>query len=110
MRLRLLEIELFTEDAEASKYFYGTQLGLDTHLDEGQLKVFASGVPDLDLIKSPHFPGAVSISFFSEDIQACIEDLTSKGVEIIEKWGDPVSAIVLRDPDGCRVEIKRQHG
>jgi hypothetical protein len=32
--------------------------------------VFGPGAPDLDLMKSPHFPGPVSISFFSEDIQA----------------------------------------
>ena len=110
MRLRLLEIELFTEDAEASKYFYGKQLGLDTYVDEVGLKVFGSGVTDLDLMKSAHFPEAVSISFLSEDIQACIDDLTAKGVAIIEQYGDPVSAIVLRDPDRCRVEIKKQHG
>jgi len=72
--------------------------------------VFGSGVPDPDLMKLPHFPGAVSISLFSEDSQACIDDLTAKGAEIIEQYGDPVSAIVLRDSDGCRVEIKKQHG
>ena len=110
MRLRLMEIELFTEDAEASKRFYGEQLGLETYFDEHGLKVFGSGVHDLDLIKSPHFPGKISMSFFSEDIQACIDELTAKGVEIVEHYGDPVGAIVLRDPDGCRVEIKKEHG
>jgi catechol 2,3-dioxygenase-like lactoylglutathione lyase family enzyme len=108
--LRLLELEFHTENAEESKRFYAEQLGLDMHVDEHGLKVFGSGIPDLDLIKSPHFPGRVSISFFAEDIRACIEELTEKGVEIIEQHGDPVSAIVLRDPDGCRVEIKKEHG
>ncbi len=110
MRLRLLEIELNTDDPEASKHFYSEQLGLETYVDEHGLKVFSSGIPDLDLIKSPHFPGKVSISFYAEDIQACVDELNSKGVEIVEQGGDPVSAIVLRDPDGCRVEIKQQHG
>ena len=110
MRLRLLEMELFTEDAEASQRFYREQLGLELYVDEHGLKVFGSGVPDLDLIKSPHFPGEVSISFFADDIQACVDELNAKGLEIVEKYGDPVSAIVLRDPDGVRVEIKREHG
>jgi len=52
----------------------------------------------------------LSISFYAEDIQACVEELQSKGVEIVERYGDPVSAIVLRDPDGCRIEIKKEHG
>lgn len=110
MNLRLLEIELFTEDAEASKRFYSEQLGLDTYVDEHGLKVFSSGISDLDLIKSPHFPGSLSISFFAEEIQACVDELEERGVEIVEQYGDPVSAIVLRDPDGCRVEIKKEHG
>jgi catechol 2,3-dioxygenase-like lactoylglutathione lyase family enzyme len=110
MQLRLLEIELHTDHPEASKQFYGEQLGLPSYVDEHGLKVFGSGIPDLDLIKSPHFPGMISISFYAEDIQACVDELRSRGVEILEQFGDPVSAIVLRDPDGCRVEIKRQHG
>ena len=110
MQLRLLEIELNTDNPEASKRFYGEQLGLETHVDGDGLKVFGSGIPDLDLIKSRHFPGKISISFYAQDIQACIDELNSKGVEIVERFGDPVSAIVLQDPDGCRVEIKKQHG
>jgi catechol 2,3-dioxygenase-like lactoylglutathione lyase family enzyme len=110
MQLRLLEIELNTDNAEASKRFYGDQLGLQTYVDEEGFKLFSSGIPDLDFIKSPHFPGKISISFYTEDLQACIDELSSKGVEIVEQFGDPVSAIVLRDPDGCRVEIKKQHG
>ena len=110
MQLRLFEVELNTGNAEASQQFYGEQLGLQTYVDEDGFKVFSSGVPDLDFIKSPHFPGRISISFFAEDIQACIDELNGKGVEIVEQFGDPVSAIVLQDPDGCRVEIKKQHG
>lgn len=110
MRLRLMEIELFTGDSEASKRFYGEALGLETYVDEQGLKVFGSGVRDLGLIKSPHFPGQISMSFFSDDIQACMEELTEKGVEIVGRYGDPVAAIVLRDPDGCRIEIKKESG
>jgi catechol 2,3-dioxygenase-like lactoylglutathione lyase family enzyme len=110
MQLRLLELEFHTNNAEESKRFYGDKLGLETCVDEDGLKVFGSGIPDLDLIKSPHFPGQVSISFYSDDIQACLDELNRRGVEIVEQYGDPVSAIVLRDPDGCRVEIKKEHG
>jgi catechol 2,3-dioxygenase-like lactoylglutathione lyase family enzyme len=110
MQLRLLEIELNTDNAEASKHFYCDQLGLETYVDEQGLKVFGSGISDLDIIKSPHFAGRISISFYADDIQACIDELNRKGVEILERYGDPVAAIVLRDPDGCRVEIKKEHG
>jgi catechol 2,3-dioxygenase-like lactoylglutathione lyase family enzyme len=110
MKLRLLEIELHSKDPEASKRFYREQLGLDMHVDEFGLKVFGSGIPDLDLIKSPHFPGTISISFYAEDVQACADELREKGVEVLEEHGEPVGAIVLRDPDGCRIEIKKEHG
>jgi catechol 2,3-dioxygenase-like lactoylglutathione lyase family enzyme len=110
MRLRLLEVELNTADPEASKRFYGEQLGLETYVDEDGLKVFGSGIPDLDFITSTHFPGKISISFYAENIQECIDELSRKGVEIVEQFGDPVCAIVLQDPDGRRVEIKQQHG
>jgi hypothetical protein len=110
MQLRLLEIELNTDNPEASQRFHGEQLGLETLVDEHGLKVFGSGIPDLDLIKSGHFPGKLSISFYAQDIQACIDELNNRGVEIAEQFGDPVSAIALQDPDGCRVEIKKQHG
>lgn len=110
MRLRLLEIELNTDNPQASKHFYGKQLGLETYVDEDGLKVFSSGIADLDVIKSAHFPGRVSISFYVQDLHACVAELRSKGVEIVEQFGDPVTAIVLQDPDGCRVEIKREHG
>lgn len=110
MQLRLLEIELNSDDPEASKRFYGEQLGLEVYVDEHGLKVFGSGIPDLGLIKSPHFPGRISISFYAEDIQACLDELRERGVEIVEQYGDPASAIVLQDPDGYRVEIKKQHG
>lgn len=110
MKLRLLEIEFHSDNPNASKRFYSEQLGLETYVDEQGLKVFSSGIPDLDLIKSPHFPGKISISFYAEDIQACVDELNDKGVETVEQYGDPVAAIVLQDPDGCRVEIKREHG
>jgi catechol 2,3-dioxygenase-like lactoylglutathione lyase family enzyme len=110
MKLRLLEIELNTNDPEASKHFYSDQLGLDTFVDIEGLKVFSTGINDLDLNKSKHFPGKVSISFYAEDIQECIDELGAKGVKILERYGNPVSAIVLQDPDGCRIEIKKQHG
>jgi catechol 2,3-dioxygenase-like lactoylglutathione lyase family enzyme len=110
MQLRILEIELHSDNPEASTSFYRDQLGLDMYVDEQGLKVFGSGIPDLDLIKSPHFPGRISISFFAEDIQACVEELNSKGVRIVEQYGDPVAAIVMEDPDGVRIEIKKEHG
>jgi catechol 2,3-dioxygenase-like lactoylglutathione lyase family enzyme len=110
MQLRLLELELNTDNPEAAKRFYGDVLGLQTYVDEDGLKVFGSGLPDLDFIKSTHFAGKISISFYVENIQACIDELNSKGVEIVQQFGNPVSAIVLQDPDGCRVEIKKQHG
>lgn len=110
MKLRLLEIELNTNKPDEQKRFYNEVLGLDNYVDEDGLKVFSSGVPDLDFIKSKHFPGQVSLSFYSDDIKECVKELKSKGIKIIKKYGFPVSAIVIEDPDGCRIEIKKQHG
>ena len=110
MQLRLLEIELHSDDPEASRRFYSDQLGLQTMVDLPGLKVFDPGVAELDFNKSRHFPRRVSSSFFASDIEACISELKEKGVEIMEHYGDPVSAIVLKDPDGCSVEIKKERG
>jgi len=44
------------------------------------------------------------------NIQECIDELNSKGISNYERYGDPVSAIVLQDPEGCRIEIKKQRG
>ena len=110
MKLRLLEIELYAKDPEKTKAFYQGQLGLNVCVDEEGLKVFDAGVAGVDFDKSTHFPDKVSISFFAEDIQECVETLTARGATILEKYGSPVSAIVLEDPDGCRVEIKKEAG
>lgn len=110
MKLRLLEIELNTHDPEASRRFYNQLLGLKTYVDEKGLKVFSSGIEDLEIIQSNHFPGKVSISFYAENIQQCLNELREKGATVLEKYGNPVSAIVLQDPDGNRIEIKKEHG
>lgn len=110
MKLKLIEIELHTSDPEASKHFYSEQLGLNTLVDIEGLKVFSTGVRGLDLNQSTHFPGKISLSFLTKNILECINELSSKGVRIHERYGDPVSAIVLQDPDGCRIEIKKQRG
>lgn len=110
MKLRLLEIELNTSDPEKAKEFYHGKLGLEVCVDQEGLKVFQPGIPGLDFDKSVHFPGKISISFFSDDIEECIRTLEERGATILEKYGDPVSAICLEDPDGCRVEIKKQVG
>lgn len=110
MKLRLLEIELYSKDPERAKEFYRDQLGLDLGIDKDGLKVFNPGIPGVDFDKSTHFPGRVSISFFTENVPECMETLTARGATILERYGNPVSAIVLKDPDGCRIEIKSEVG
>ncbi len=110
MKLRLLEVELNSDDPEKAKDFYHGQLGLGVAHDQKGLKVFDSGVPGVDFDVSVHFPGQVSISFFAEDIQECIETLTERGATILEEYGDPVSGVRLEDPDGRRIEIKKHPG
>ena len=47
MKLRLLEIELNTNDPEANKHFYSEELGLETFVDIEGLKVFGTGIEGL---------------------------------------------------------------
>ncbi len=44
MKIRLQEIELGTNDPDKSKLFYNSILGLETAVDQAELKVFNSGV------------------------------------------------------------------
>ena len=108
MKLRLHEIELYSEDPGTSKEFYNGVLGLPINVDQEGLKCLDSGWSGLDVDTSVHFPGKVSISFLVEDIEQYVKELRDKGFPA----DDPVEshlgmrAVVLEDPDGHRVEIQ----
>jgi catechol 2,3-dioxygenase-like lactoylglutathione lyase family enzyme len=107
MKIKLHEIELSSEDPEASKNFYSGVLGLRVLQDHKGLKVFDSGWPSLDVDASVHFPGKVSISFLVEDIDQFVGDLRAKGIQVEDPTDGHlgVRAVALEDPDGHRIEI-----
>jgi len=107
MKLKLHEVELNSEDPEASKKFYHETLGLPIGQDQKGLKVFNAGWPNLDIDASVHFPGQVSLSFLVEDIDKFVEGIRAKGIQVEDPTDGHlgVRAVVLEDPDGHRIEI-----
>lgn len=107
MKIKLHEIELSSQDPEASKRFYHELLGLPIYVDQEGLKVFDSGWAGLDLDTSVHFPGQVSLSFLVEDSEAFARGLRAKGIPVDDPQDTHLGmrAFELADPDGHRVEI-----
>ena len=106
--MRLHEVELYVQDVEATKRFYHEILGLPLHVDEAGLKVFDSGRPGVELDASGHFPGTVSLSFLVDDLDAVIQRLRVRGLQVGEPEESHLGmlAVSISDPDGYRVEIQ----
>ena len=110
MKIRLQEIELGTQDPNISKNFYNSILGLETVVDEQNLKVFRSGVAGMDFNTSTHLPGKIILtSFLTDDIQAIIERLNASRVPFDgpKKSHLGMIAIEFKDPDGYLIRVNQ---
>ncbi len=72
MKIRLQEIELGSKAPDKSLAFYSTVLGLETSLEQKDLKVFKSGVTGIDFnVSTHHLSEKTVISFLTDDLQGC---------------------------------------
>jgi catechol 2,3-dioxygenase-like lactoylglutathione lyase family enzyme len=110
MKIRLQEIELGIQDAAISKEFYKTILGLDTTIDQEDLKVFKSGVEGIDFNTSTHLPSKVFVtSFLTDNLQTVIERLYASGISFDgpKKSHLGMTTIEFRDPDGYLIRVNQ---
>jgi catechol 2,3-dioxygenase-like lactoylglutathione lyase family enzyme len=77
-------------DVEAAREFYGDVLGIETSVEHGLLTLHLDGGarPTLAYSKPDHVPAAYTIlNFPVEDIDAAVDALTERGVEILRYDG-----------------------
>ena len=110
MKIRLQEIELGTSDPNKSKLFYNTILGLDTSVDQDELKVFDSGVVGVDFNTSTHFPSKTTMtSFLTDNLQNIIDRLYTNGIAFSGPKNSHLgmTTIEFTDPDGYLIRVNQ---
>lgn len=108
MKIRLHEIELYSEDAKASRQFYKDILGLEVQHQIDGLNVFDSGWPGIDFDTSVHNKSKARIGFVVDSLEEFLNSIKGKNL----KWAGPTQShlgmniIQLEDPDGNIVEVQ----
>ncbi|WCB96208.1 hypothetical protein DSM104299_04964 [Baekduia alba] len=77
-------------DIDAAQRFYGDTLGIETSVEHGLLTLHLAGGarPTLAYPKPDHTPAAYTIlNFPVDDIEAAVDELVSRGVEILRYDG-----------------------
>jgi catechol 2,3-dioxygenase-like lactoylglutathione lyase family enzyme len=91
-------------DIERARAFYGDTLGLKTSIEgPGLLNLHLAGDRDTLVYPKPdHEPANYTIlNFQVDDIDAAVDELTSRGVEILRYEGfDQDDKGIARDPEG----------
>jgi len=69
-------------------------------------------VPRGERPANPWDPGAATLVFTVRDLDATVSKLKARGAPVVTLGGDPIDsprgrAIVVRDPDGCLVEVRQ---
>ena len=80
------------DDVEAARRFYGETLGIDTSVEHGMLtlKLDGGARPTLVYPKPGHTPAEYTIlNFPVDDIEAAVDDLVERGVQIARYDGMP---------------------
>jgi catechol 2,3-dioxygenase-like lactoylglutathione lyase family enzyme len=78
-------------DVEAARRFYGETLGLETTVEHGLMTLHLAGDrPTIVYPKPDHAPAGFTIlNFPVDDIEAAVDALTVRGVEILRYDGMP---------------------
>jgi len=113
--LRLTSVSVVARDLARMRAFLTDVAGLEPLSEDGRSFFFAGalGRPDLELLpaREGQRPGLCQIAFelpAGEDLDASAAQLDALGILIEERVDRPEkAAIVLKDPDGLRVEFIR---
>jgi catechol 2,3-dioxygenase-like lactoylglutathione lyase family enzyme len=119
---KLFAVCLLVEDARKSFEFYSKTLGLEVNSQDGSFADFKLGETSLAIFQKDEATtmiprgyfntgGGVILGFQVDDVQKACEQLTEKGVVIIEgpkttSWGQTVA--YFTDPDGNIWEISQK--
>jgi predicted enzyme related to lactoylglutathione lyase len=110
MNIKLHEIEIGAADLHSTQQFYSSVLGLPVSVDQAGLKVFHTGVQQLDLDFSSHLPANhVQLSFLCDDITEVIKTLEQQGIS----YSGPAAShlgmlcIAFKDPSGNNIKINQ---
>lgn len=110
MKFRLHEIEFGSADPHQTGDWYADVLGLrSTHQTEG-LRVHEVGLPGLDFnLSSHHPPGAVVVSFLTDDLDAVMRALQKADIVFDGPFDSHLAmrSVAFRDPDGRLVKVNQ---
>jgi catechol 2,3-dioxygenase-like lactoylglutathione lyase family enzyme len=108
MKIKLHEVELFSQDPQASRAFYANVIGLDLNHSEDGLNVFDTGWAGVDFDTSRHMPGKQRLGFVVESLEAFRASLAGKQVKVEGPMASHLGMRILRleDPDGNIVEVQ----
>lgn len=85
-------------------------MGLDTIVDQENLKVFKCGIAGIDFNTSTHLPTKVmATSFLTDDLQSVIERLIANGIHFDgpKKSHLGMTTIEFKDPDGYLIKVNK---
>lgn len=119
---RIAAITLFVEDLPAAKRFYSDVFRLPLHFEDDSSTVFKFGDTLVNLLETNEAPGLVApasvanpdagvrfqFTLAVDDVDAMVEELKSRGVELLNgpidrPWG--IRTASFRDPGGHIWEI-----
>jgi catechol 2,3-dioxygenase-like lactoylglutathione lyase family enzyme len=117
-------VTLFVEDLKAAKAFYERTFGLPIHFEDDVSAVFSFGTTLVNLLQadavrelvtpapvaSPDAGARMQFTIEVDDVDAMCEQLTSRGVELLNgpmdrPWG--IRTASFRDPGGHIWEIAK---
>jgi predicted enzyme related to lactoylglutathione lyase len=107
---------VYTDDLDATAYFYRQMLHLDCVRDEGSARIFATteksfiGVCEAfeDRVVEP---AGGMITILTDNVDRCYESLVGKGVKIdkpphrLERFG--IYSFFIKDPNGYVIEFQQ---
>lgn len=110
MKIRLQEIELGSNDPQKSKLFYNAILGLNTSVDQEELKVFDTGVAGVDFNASTHLTHKTTrTSFLTDNLQMVIDKLSENNIPFNGPLPSHFEMITVEfnDPDGYLIRVNQ---
>ena len=110
MKIRLQEIELGTKNPNKSQAFFSTVLGLETSIEQKELKVFKSGVAGIDFNVSTHLASEKTIiSFLTDDLPLVMERLHANSVVFSGPNNSHLGmfSIEFTDPDNHIIRVNQ---